>query len=205
MEEAEGHSSKGPVLARLISHAHPELVLLRALLEPGLLWHNWYPSAVFVGDTYCYFAGMTFAVAGILGHFSKTMLLFFLPQLLNFIYSLPQLALVIPCPRHRMPGYLPATDQLTISTVHFHPKDLGLVGRLAYRALATLRLVHARERAGGEVAMSNLTIINYVLYVCGPMKEARLTCTLLGVQLGASLLAFAIRYPLAALLYDVVK
>ena len=27
----------------------------------GLLGHNAYPSSVFVGDTYCYFAGMTFA------------------------------------------------------------------------------------------------------------------------------------------------
>jgi UDP-N-acetylglucosamine--dolichyl-phosphate N-acetylglucosaminephosphotransferase len=35
-----------------------------------------------VGDTFCYFAGMTFAVVGILGHFSKTMLLFFIPQVL---------------------------------------------------------------------------------------------------------------------------
>jgi len=43
---------------------------------------NRYPSRVFVGDTFCYFAGMTFAVVGILGHFSKTMLLFFIPQVL---------------------------------------------------------------------------------------------------------------------------
>ena len=28
-----------------------------------------FPSQVFVGDTFCYFAGMTFAVVGILGHF----------------------------------------------------------------------------------------------------------------------------------------
>ncbi|CAG2168263.1 unnamed protein product, partial [Oppiella nova] len=35
----------------------------------ALLRHNWYPARVFVGDTYCYFAGMTFAVVGILGHF----------------------------------------------------------------------------------------------------------------------------------------
>ena len=35
---------------------------------------------VFVGDTYCYFAGMSFAVVGVLGHFSKTLLLFFIPQ-----------------------------------------------------------------------------------------------------------------------------
>jgi hypothetical protein len=28
-----------------------------------------YPSSVFVGDTYTYFAGMALAVVGILGHF----------------------------------------------------------------------------------------------------------------------------------------
>ncbi|KAF5270899.1 hypothetical protein FQR65_LT17762, partial [Abscondita terminalis] len=46
----------------------------------ALLKHNWYPSKVFVGDTFCYLSGMTFAVVGILGHFSKTTLLFFIPQ-----------------------------------------------------------------------------------------------------------------------------
>jgi len=35
---------------------------------------------VFVGDTFTYFAGMTIAVAGILGHFSETLLLFLMPQ-----------------------------------------------------------------------------------------------------------------------------
>ena len=47
----------------------------------ALMQHNWFPARVFVGDTYCYFAGMTFAVAGILGHNSKTLLLFFVPQI----------------------------------------------------------------------------------------------------------------------------
>ena len=61
------------------------------------------PAEVFVGDTYCYFAGMTFAVIGILGHFSKTMLLFFIPQIINFLLSVPQLFKFIPCPRHRLP------------------------------------------------------------------------------------------------------
>lgn len=69
----------------------------------ALLYHNWYPSQVFVGDTYCYFAGMTFAVVGILGHFSKTMLLFFMPQVFNFLYSCPQLFHFVDCPRHRLP------------------------------------------------------------------------------------------------------
>ena len=35
---------------------------------------------VFVGDTYTYFAGMTLAVAGILGHYAETLLLFMMPQ-----------------------------------------------------------------------------------------------------------------------------
>jgi UDP-N-acetylglucosamine--dolichyl-phosphate N-acetylglucosaminephosphotransferase len=68
-----------------------------------LFVYNWYPSRVFVGDTFCYFAGMTFAVVGILGHFSKFLLLFFLPQVVNFLLSTPQLFKFIPCPRHRLP------------------------------------------------------------------------------------------------------
>lgn len=72
--------------------------------SPGYPLPVRYPSRVFVGDTYCYFAGMTFAVAGILGHFSKTLLLFLLPQIFNFLYSIPQLFKFVPCPRHRLPG-----------------------------------------------------------------------------------------------------
>ncbi len=34
-----------------------------------VLWCCRYPSSVFVGDTYTYFAGMALAVVGILGHF----------------------------------------------------------------------------------------------------------------------------------------
>ncbi|WOL16859.1 hypothetical protein Cni_G25647 [Canna indica] len=79
----------------------------------ALLSYNWYPSSVFVGDTYTYFAGMTLAVVGILGHFSETLLLFFLPQVLNFLYSCPQLFKIIPCPRHRLPRFDPQTGLLT--------------------------------------------------------------------------------------------
>ena len=49
----------------------------------GLLRHNWFPSKVFVGDTFTYFAGMVLAVCGILCHFSETLLIFMLPQVLN--------------------------------------------------------------------------------------------------------------------------
>lgn len=83
----------------------------------GLLYHNWFPSAVFVGDTYCYFAGMTFAVSGILGHNPKTLLLFHIPQVVNFVFSVPQLmnTRAIPCPRHRMPGFVPETGEVCAS------------------------------------------------------------------------------------------
>nr|XP_042136690.1 UDP-N-acetylglucosamine--dolichyl-phosphate N-acetylglucosaminephosphotransferase isoform X2 [Peromyscus maniculatus bairdii] len=94
----------------------------------GLLYHNWYPSQVFVGDTFCYFAGMTFAVVGILGHFSKTMLLFFMPQVFNFLYSLPQLFHIIPCPRHRIPRLNTKTGKLEMSYSKFKTKSLSFLG-----------------------------------------------------------------------------
>lgn len=145
---------------------------------------------------------MTVATAGILGHYSKTMLLFFIPQVLNFLYSFPQLMLVIPCPRHRMPGFELERNRLKMSTCSFNKHELGRVGRATFEVIARCRLAHVQEDAEGSVLMSNLTIINFVLYVCGPMHEARLTSTLLLVQVAASCCAFAVRYPLASLLYE---
>ncbi|XP_022882863.1 UDP-N-acetylglucosamine--dolichyl-phosphate N-acetylglucosaminephosphotransferase-like [Olea europaea var. sylvestris] len=91
------------------------IYLVQPLLATSLalLSYNWYPSSVFVGDTYTYFAGMTMAVVGILGHYSETLMIFFLPQILNFLLSLPQLAGIIPCPRHRLPRFDPQTGLLT--------------------------------------------------------------------------------------------
>lgn len=104
----------------LPSPSHPHMLsaiimLLFIAVSLALLHYNWYPAQVFVGDTYCYFAGMTFAVAGILGHFSKTLLLFLLPQIFNFLYSLPQLFRIYPCPRHRLPGVIPQPSSLSSS------------------------------------------------------------------------------------------
>ena len=167
--------------------------------------NNWFPAKVFVGDTYCYFAGMTFAVAAILGHNTKTVLLFFVPQLINFAYSFPQLLRVVPCPRHRMPGYLAATNQLTMSFADFDLAELPSLGRLVVRACRALRLAHVEELPGGRTRISNLTIINYALYKLGPMREDRLTAVLLAVQAACSAAALLVRYQLAGLLYDVVR
>ena len=49
---------------------------------------------------------MAFSVVGIQAHFSKTLLLFFLPQIFNFLLSCPQLFGLVPCPRHRVPRYV---------------------------------------------------------------------------------------------------
>ncbi|KAH0785638.1 UDP-N-acetylglucosamine--dolichyl-phosphate N-acetylglucosaminephosphotransferase-like [Histomonas meleagridis] len=69
----------------------------------ALLYFNWYPSRVFVGDTFTLTAGSVIAAAGIIGHFAEMTLLFMLPQLINFVFSLPQLIGIIKCGRHRLP------------------------------------------------------------------------------------------------------
>eukprot|EP00937_MAST-01D_sp_MAST-1D-sp2_P007623 g7623.t1 len=140
----------------------------------GLLKHNWFPSDVFVGDTFCYYAGMTFAVVGILGHFSKTLLLFFLPQLLNFVISLPQLAKVVPCPRHRLPAYNAETGLLEPS----------------------------RTVPGDNSSLPNFTVINFFLVAFGPMRERTLCIALLTFQVLCCVGVFVVRYHLAQFFYD---
>lgn len=175
----------------------------------GLLKYNWYPSRVFVGDTFCYFAGMTFAVVGILGHFSKTMLLFFLPQVFNFLYSVPQLFHLVPCPRHRLPRFCPEEDVMEASTVRFRVSSLDPLGRLVLRLYRMMGLVQCRPvHKGGrgsaedEVECSNFTLINLVLVRGGKRHEQSLTTVLLAMQVASSLVAFGIRYGVARLFYD---
>ena len=155
---------------------------------------------------------MTFAVVAILGHFSKTLLLFFIPQVINFLYSVPQLFHFIPCPRHRLPKYDKTEDKVSFSLACFEKEKLGVVGRLCLTLLRVTRLASVREveirlddeRSVAMVECNNLTIINLVLRLLGPMREQTLTLVLLAVQVICSLLAFTIRYPLAFLLYGEV-
>ena len=93
----------------------------------ALFIYNKFPSQVFIGDTFCYFAGMTFACAGILGHFSKTLLFFFIPQILNFLYSFPQLIGIYPCPRHRLPQFDFKTKKLSGKKENMNLLNLFLI------------------------------------------------------------------------------
>lgn len=86
------------------NHIFSAMIIIPFLASSlALFEYNCYPATVFVGDTFTYSAGVTFAAVGIFGHFSKSLLLFFIPQLVNFLLSLPQLFGLIPCPRHRLP------------------------------------------------------------------------------------------------------
>ena len=170
----------------------------------ALFYHNWYPSAVFVGDTFCYYSGMTFAVIAILGHFSKTMLLFFIPQICNFVYSVPQLFRFVPCPRHRLPKYNTETDKLELSRSLFKKSELGLIGWLCVELLWKFGLLDVERNIGedGEyMQINNMTLINFVIKVLGPLHERTLVSILLLIQVGGSCLAFLIRYKGAMYLY----
>ena len=143
----------------------------------GLLRHNWFPAEVFVGDTFCYFAGMTFAVIGIHGHFSKTLLLLFIPQIFNFLYSIPQLAKIIPCPRHRLPKIDMMTGLMKASTFPCKIDE--------YKLFKINR---------NDIECPNCTLICAVLRIFGPMKERTLCILLLVIQVIFTFLAFFIRY-----------
>ncbi|XP_071543001.1 UDP-N-acetylglucosamine--dolichyl-phosphate N-acetylglucosaminephosphotransferase isoform X1 [Panulirus ornatus] len=170
----------------------------------GLFFYNRYPARAFVGDTFTYFAGMTFAVVAIIGHFSKTVLLFFLPQIFNFIYSVPQLFHFVPCPRHRLPRYLAKEDKLEPSVAEFKADEIKKPLLVVLRILTRLGLAHLEEGIGedGEMCrVNNLTLINLVLMNLGPQHEASLTTKLLVLQILCSGLAFFIRYPLANMFF----
>lgn len=148
---------------------------------------------------------MTFAVVGILGHFSKTLLLFFVPQILNFLYSIPQLFHFVPCPRHRLPKYNADTDLLEMSTTTFKMTDLSPLGRLIVKTFKLFRVIKWDENADGQVVTNNLTIINFAILLLGPIREDRLTNVLLLFQIFCSCIAFIIRYPLASYFYEAVS
>ncbi|KAF2743443.1 hypothetical protein M011DRAFT_410600 [Sporormia fimetaria CBS 119925] len=167
----------------------------------ALLKHNWYPAKVFVGDTYCYFAGMVFAVDGILGHFSKTLMLLLLPQAFNFVYSAPQLFHLVPCPRHRLPHFNARTGLLECSRFEFKKPPAAPIAAVLM-LLHRLRLLHVETDERGELrSCSNFTLINLWLVWFGPMREDRLALGLLAFQAAVGVLGLFIRHRAALLIF----
>lgn len=176
------------------------VLIFKSVIE--IFFYFRYPSQVFVGDTFCYFSGMTFAVVGILGHFSKTTLLFFIPQVFNFLYSSPQLFRLIPCPRHRLPKFNSKTDVLEMSVTVFRYSEINFLGRFILKIFKIFKLIQWQEK-DGYVMTNNFTLINLVLLYLGPLHEAKLTSILVALQVFCTMIAFVIRYPLASFFYDI--
>lgn len=124
---------------------------------------NAYPSQIFIGDTYCYFAGIIIAISAlmsktwfILGGTAIVCHMFLIPQLINFLYSTPQLFGFVPCPRHRLTTYNKEKDTL-------HPKD------------------------------ENMNLLNLSLRIIGPTNEGKLCSKLLIFQILTSSIPVLIR------------
>ncbi|KAI8900773.1 glycosyl transferase family 4-domain-containing protein [Globomyces pollinis-pini] len=171
----------------------------------GYLRYNWYPAKVFGGDTICYFSGMVFAVIGISCNLSKTVLLFMIPQLFNFLLSCPQLFKFVNCPRHRMPKLCKDQINIQYSKFEFKPcqtfKDR--MGRWMIQLLEILKLVQITKTDKGDwIDCSNLTILNLILIKTGPIREDQLVIYLSWIQITCAILAFIIRYGLVHIVYN---
>jgi UDP-N-acetylmuramyl pentapeptide phosphotransferase/UDP-N-acetylglucosamine-1-phosphate transferase len=171
----------------------------------ALYSQNRYPARVFVGDTYCYFAGMVFAVVGILGHFSKTLLLLLIPQAINFIYSCPQLFKLVPCPRHRLPKYNARTNLLEPSVTEYPPeRPPSKLQTAAFLLLAKLHLLEIEfdKETNRIKSTTNFTILNLWLVWFGPMREDRLTYALLWLQIGFGIIGLFVRHQMALWIFS---
>ncbi|KAK1829001.1 glycosyl transferase family 4-domain-containing protein [Podospora conica] len=186
------------------SHLFSLFLLLPFLgVSAALLAHNWYPARVFVGDTYCYFAGMVFAAVAILGHFSKTLVLLLIPQAVNFVYSTPQLFGLVPCPRHRLPRFNARTGLLepsvTVWAAERQPNTAVAWGLTVLGRVGLLRVTLGEK--GEFVETSNFTILNLWLVWRGPLREDRLAKEVLAVQAAVGVVGLVVRHRLALVLF----
>ncbi|GMG40168.1 unnamed protein product [Ambrosiozyma monospora] len=177
-------------------------------ISTSLLKYNWFPSKVFVGDTWCYFSGMVFAVVGISGHFAKTLMLFFIPQIINFIYSAPQLFGIIDCPRHRLPKFNKDDGLLYNSYTEYEGegnKPLNLKLYPIMNFLEKLKLISLVKKQKGDkeiiIKSSNLTIINLTIIWTGPIREDKLCLTIMILQFAVGLTMLILRHSLAPMLF----
>jgi len=197
------------------THPHPatdsHLLTLYVLfpflaVSAALYAHNRYPARVFVGDTYCYVAGMTFAVVAITAHFSKTLLLLLVPQIVNFVYSIPQLFKLVPCPRHRLPKFNARTGLLEPSVTPWPAeRPPTKLQTTAFFALEKMHLLQVTldPKTNRISSTSNLTIINLWLVWRGPIREDQLTRELLIMQTLCGLCGLFVRHTMALFIFSV--
>merc|ERR1711971_1271123 len=108
--------------------------------------------------------------------------------------------------RHRLPGFDQAKGHVTNSYMEFKPEELKSAGRAIFSVLKMLKLARVHPPSeDGTVRVSNLTLINFMLYVLGPCREDVLCIRLLVFQACCSVLCFVIRFGLSGYLYDIVQ
>ena len=84
-----------------------------------------------------------------------------------------------------------------MSMSRFKPSELKPLGSLCLKLAESLGVVHIKYDVGEDgqyMECNNLTILNLVLKLHGPMHEKSLTKTLLLIQALCSCCAFLIRY-----------
>ncbi|CDR97806.1 N-acetylglucosamine-1-phosphate transferase, putative [Babesia bigemina] len=163
-----------------------KLTLPFLAVSAGLLCYNWYPASIFVGNIYTSMAvitqesfpnkvqGALLAANALLCGTSALMLLLFLPQIANFVLSIPQvcykwLQAIHICVAYRNQA-LSAFQDPVVSYV----PDL-----LEYS--------------------NNYTLLNALLWLLGPMAERDLSVLCLGIQvlccvIGLAVYHFAVKH-----------
>src|SRR5258708_812213 len=130
---------------------------------------------------------MAFSVVGIQAHFSKTLLLFFLPQIFNFLLSCPQLFGLVACPRHRVPRFDPNTNLLPPSAGAFdRPPTVRTSSTLHLFSLLGPTRLTKHPKTGQILEATNLTILHWFLVRLGLMTEKRLVKVLCATQVAGS-------------------
>jgi len=106
-------------------------------------------------------------------------------------------------PPARSFSYEPSSGLLYPSTVTFTKPPSRLLTAIL-RTLSAFRMVQLTYSSDGRtiIKSTNLTILCLILCWCGPMREERLTLSVMGVQVLGSALAFAVRYGASSLFYD---
>lgn len=91
-----------------------------------------------------------------------------------------------------------------MSKARIKSKEITKIGSMVLNLAQLLRVVHV-ERIMIEdekiTEFNNLTLNNFVLKLCGPMKEDHLTKIMLTIQVLCSGIGFFIRYTVAESLY----
>ncbi|UVC49359.1 glycosyl transferase, family 4 protein [Theileria orientalis] len=114
MDGRKGFSEKLPVPSwerRLYTYY---FTLPFIAVNVSLLCFNWYPAKLFAGNVYTLFSdqGTFFSVITVIGELWEVLPFLMLPQLINFLISIPQLVGIVTCPRHRIPKFNNRTNKL---------------------------------------------------------------------------------------------